>query len=291
MDSSWKVLKSCSETKEYLDYLKHCWPDWSGDRVYLTVVELRKVPDYHLSLCFNEEDISAVRNHCYYTRHYPWYRNPGTLDTLRSGCHNNPVVYSVVDDQLYDWGKNCKMEDENLRKQALVYTVRASDIFYSVARAEMQLWRDKKDRPYGLIIKLPTAWEMPWRLMEDSIAALVHSYSMTGTPLLTTFSMLKLPTLTMKTEIVHVNNYISHSLVYISLLKGPLSGANCFNHKFNIIFPKKFLLFNVKVIYPCFWPQLKEGCQQWDWPWVRRSINSPIRKTRLRLNSRIHSCV
>ena len=89
MDSSWKVLKSCSETKEYLDYLKHCWPDWSGDRVYLTVVELRKVPDYHLSLCFNEEDISAVRNHCYYTRHYPWYRNPGTLDTLRSGCHNN----------------------------------------------------------------------------------------------------------------------------------------------------------------------------------------------------------
>ena len=63
----------------------------------------------------------------------------GTLDTLRSGCHNNPVVYSVVDDQLYDWGKNCKMEDENLRKQALVYTVRASDIFYSVARAEMQL--------------------------------------------------------------------------------------------------------------------------------------------------------
>ena len=54
----------------------------------------------------------------------------------------------------------------------------------------MQLWRDKKDRPYGLITKLPAAWEMPWRLMEDSITALIHSHSMTGTPHLTTLSML-----------------------------------------------------------------------------------------------------
>ena len=32
-------------------------------------------------------------------------------------------MYSVVDDQLYDWVENCEIENEDLRKQALAYTV------------------------------------------------------------------------------------------------------------------------------------------------------------------------
>ena len=327
-DSSWKVLKSSNKTKEYLDYLKYCGPEWSWDRVisdsgwtgenssgYLPTVDhaiwavtemftppglftnlvdislswdlatnfcplygipmftamggscpnlkvldlsdlthlrgesilyllfqdtfhtvhhnmylypyknsLGSLQDFPLSLCFDEEDISTVRKHCY-TRYCPWCKDPGALDTLRSGCHNNPVVFSVVDDQLYDWVENCEVEDEDLRKQALVYTVRASDMFHSVARTDMQLYRDKKDRPYRIDYKPPNCMENAMEIdggFYSSFGSLVQydwypppdnieyveldkdEQTPKLNPLAASLQVLKLPALTVKAELVPV---------------------------------------------------------------------------------------
>lgn len=180
--------------------------------------------DYPLSLCFDEEDISTVRKHSY-DRYCPWCKDPGALDTLRSGCHNNPVVFSVVDDRLYDWVETCDMEDENLRKQTLVYTIKASDIFHSVANPIMELKRETKDRPYHVDYETPEEmenqmeidggffssfgtlvqydWYPPLEKIKYVEAAKEEQKTKLN-PIAASLQVLKLPALTVKAELVPV---------------------------------------------------------------------------------------
>jgi len=179
--------------------------------------------EYPVSLCFDEEDISRVSKHDY-SQYCPWCKDPGALDTLRSGCHTNPVVFSVVDDRLHGWVENCDMEDEDLRKQTLVYTIKASDVFHSIAKPVMELKRDTKDRPFridyettgnmedqmeidggfysnfGSLVQYD--WYPPQQI--EYVTAYTEEKTIKLNPIAASLQVLKLPALTVKAEIVPV---------------------------------------------------------------------------------------